>query len=129
MLKLVRSLVALALLLIAVPAVAAPVWTQYSAKSFSQAQTSGKKIVVDVHADWCPTCRAQEPTLDALRQDRRLKNVVFIRVDFDKDKEFLRQHRVPRQSTVLVFKGKRETARSIAETRPAQLRAAILAGL
>lgn len=129
MLKLVRSLLALVSILIAVPALAAPAWTPYSQTDFSQAQASGKTIVVDVHADWCPTCKAQQPTLDALRKDPRLNKVIFIRVDFDKDKDFLRQHRIPRQSTVLVFRGTRETARSIAETRPAELRAAVLAGL
>lgn len=114
----------------AVPAVSAmPVWTQYDAASFSRAQQAGKTIVVDVHATWCPTCKAQAPTLDALRSEPRLKNAVFIKVDFDKEKAFLREHRIPRQSTILVFKGKRETARSVAETRPAELRAAVLAGL
>lgn len=89
----------------------------------------GKIIVVDVHAVWCPTCKAQAPTLDALRQDAQLKDAVFFRVDFDKEKAFLREHRIPRQSTVLVFRGKQETARSIAESRPRQLRDAVLAGL
>lgn len=113
-----------------VPAASAtPAWTQYDAASFARAQQAGKTIVVDVHATWCPTCKAQAPTLDALRSEPQLRNAVFVKVDFDKEKAFLRTHRIPRQSTVLVFKGKRETARSIAETRPAELRAAVLAGL
>lgn len=122
-------------LLLVAAVLAAPVaavtsgWTQYSPAEFAKTQAAGKTIVVDVHADWCPTCRAQQPTLDALRGERRLKNVVFVKVDFDTQKDFLRQYRIPRQSTILVFKGTRETARSIAETRPAELRAAVLGGL
>lgn len=127
--KLIQSFLLLVSLILAVPAAATTGWTQYSPAEFARAQAAGKTIVVDVHADWCPTCRAQQPTLDALRGEPRLKGAVFVKVDFDTDKGFLRQYRIPRQSTVLVFKGARETARSIAETRPAQLRSAILAGI
>ena len=111
------------------PAAAAPGWTQYSASSFAAAQNAGKTIVVDVHADWCPTCRAQQPILNELRKDKRLANAVFIRVDFDKDKAFLRTHRIPRQSTILVFKGKTETARSIAQTNRSALRKVVLGAI
>lgn len=120
----------LASLFAAIPAVAAaPTWKPYDAAQFARAQEAGKTIVVDVHATWCPTCKAQAPILDALRSEPRLKNAVFVKVDFDKEKAFLREHRIPRQSTVLVFRGRRETARSVAETRPTELRAAVLAGL
>ena len=68
------------------------------------------------------------PILDSMRREPKLKDAVFFKVDFDEEKAFLRQHRIPRQSIVLVFKGQQETARSIAQTDPAKLRAAILAG-
>lgn len=121
---------ALAALFLIVPAAAAaPSWSSYDSRQFAAAQQAGRTIVVDVHADWCPTCRAQEPTLNKLRADPRFKNVLFVKVAFDTQKAFLRTHRIPRQSTILVFKGRRETARSIAETDPVRLRAAILAGV
>lgn len=105
---------------------AAPGWTKYSAASFAKAQASGKTIVVDVHAKWCPTCRAQQPILDELRSDKKLAQAMFVKVDFDTDKDFLRAHRIPRQSTIVVFKGKTETARSIAQTDRSALRSVIL---
>lgn len=126
--RLIKNFLIMLTLLVSVPAMANPVWTTYSAAAFSRAQASGKTIVVDVHATWCPTCRAQAPILDALPSEPQLKNAIFVKVDFDTEKAFVRQHRIPRQSTVLVFKGTRETARSIAETRPEQLRAAVLGG-
>lgn len=129
MTRMIRTFLLLLAALASVPAAASPAWSNYSPEAFSRAQASGKTIVVDVHATWCPTCRAQEPILDALRSEPRLKNAIFVKVDFDTEKAFLRQHRIPRQSTVLVFKGTRETARSIAETRPEQLRAAVLGGV
>lgn len=131
MLKIFKSLMlVLASLLVTAPAVAAPpAWSRYDAGQFARAQAAGKVIVVDVHATWCPTCRAQEPTLDALRSEPRLRSAIFVKVDFDTQKDFLREHRIPRQSTILVFRGRQETARSIAETRPEQLRAAVLSGI
>lgn len=123
-------LLVLASLFVAVStASAASAWEPYDAARFSRAQEAGRTIVVDVHATWCPVCKAQAPTLEALPGEPRLKDAVFVRVDFDTEKAFLRRHKIPRQSTVLVFKGKRETARSISETRPDKLRAAVFAGL
>ena len=104
-------------------------WQTYDAAKFAQAQSQGKTIVVDVYADWCPTCRAQNPILEELRTERQSSNVLFVKVNFDDEKAFLRQHRIPRQSTILVFKGKEEVARSIAETNRSRLRGVVLGAL
>jgi len=104
-------------------------WTTYDAANFMMAQKKGKTIVVDVYADWCPTCRAQAPILDELRVEKQSSEVLFVKVNFDEEKDFLRAHRIPRQSTVLVFKGMDETARSIAQTDRAALRGAVLGAM
>ncbi|WP_298467936.1 thioredoxin [uncultured Erythrobacter sp.] len=104
-------------------------WQTYNEAEFVMAQGKGKTIVVDVYADWCPTCRAQAPILDELRKERQNGNTLFVKVNFDDEKAFLRRHRVPRQSTVLVFKGKKEVARSIAQTNRSALRSAVLNAL
>ena len=104
-------------------------WQTYDEAEFVIAQGKGKTIVVDVYADWCPTCRAQAPILEQLRKERQDGNTLFVKVNFDKEKAFLRDHRIPRQSTVLVFKGKKEVVRSIAQTNRAKLRGAVLSGL
>lgn len=119
---------AIAALFVAVPTVAAAQaqFVEYSESAFAAAQREGRTIVVDVHAPWCPTCRAQEPILRELRTDARLENVIFMRVDFDSERAFLRAHRVPRQSTILVFKGNEETGRSISETNRNRLRSFVL---
>lgn len=127
--KLLSLFAAIAALFALTPVAAAPGWTSYSDASFARAQNAGKTIIVDVHADWCPTCRAQQPILNELRADKRLKDVVFIKVDFDSDKGFLRANRIPRQSTIVVFKGKKETARSIAETNRERLRSVVLGAI
>lgn len=124
-------LLAIAALFVAVPlaAQAQPAWTSYSASSFAAAQSEGRTIVVNVHADWCPTCRAQAPILEELRADPRLADALFVRVDFDTQRDFLRAHRIPRQSTILVFDGREEKGRSIAETNRTRLRSFVLGNI
>lgn len=106
-----------------------PGWVQYTPAKFEAATGSGKIVLIDVHADWCPTCKAQQPIFEELRRDDRLEGVVFMKVNFDDDKAFLRAHRIPRQSTLLMFNGKKETARSIAETNRAKLRKIVLGAI
>ncbi|MDZ4737992.1 MAG: thioredoxin family protein [Rhodospirillaceae bacterium] len=101
---------------------ASPEWIEYSPEAFSQAQQSGDAILVDVHATWCPTCRIQAPILDELRNESAMSGVTFIKVDFDRETEFLEANRIPRQSTILIWQGEREIARSIAETDRDRLR-------
>ncbi|MEM7664833.1 MAG: thioredoxin domain-containing protein [Pseudomonadota bacterium] len=104
-------------------------WQTYDEAEFVMAQGKGKTIVVDIYADWCPTCRAQAPILEELRTERQSGDVLFVKVNFDDEKKFLQQHRVPRQSTVLVFDGKKEVARSIAQTNRQELRSVVLGAL
>ena len=104
-------------------------WQKYDAAEFMMAQKKGKTIVVDVYADWCPTCRAQAPILEELRTEKQSSDVLFVKVNFDDEKAFLREHRIPRQSTVLVFDGMTEKARSIAQTNRTKLRGVVLGAL
>lgn len=92
-------------------------WLPYSASAFTAAQQKKKVIVVDVFASWCPVCRKQEQVTSALLKDEDFADVVMFKVNYDTEKSFLRMHKIPRQSTILVFRGKNEVARSIAETR------------
>lgn len=96
-------------------------WPAYDASAFAALQEAGEPVVVDVYAPWCPTCRAQEPILEAMRTDPAYEGVNFVRVDYDNDTQFLETHDIARQSTVLVFKDGKELARSVAETDEARL--------
>lgn len=104
------------------PVLAATGWIDYSSEQFAEAQASGKTILVDVYADWCPTCKKQHPILEELKSDERMQDTLFVRVDFDVHKEFLENHKIPRQSTILIFEGQKEIGRSIAETDRDRLR-------
>jgi len=95
----------------------------FDAEAFQSAQTAEKAILVDVTASWCPTCRQQRPTIEQIEKEKR--DLVVYEVDFDTAKDLLKRFRVQYQSTLIVFRGAKEVARSTGETDPALIRAMI----
>ena len=110
-------------------AAAASGFISYEAENFSKIRAEGKSMVVHVHASWCPACKQQVPVLQALAQDPEFDGVQFVRVDFDTEKAFLRENRVPVQSIVLVYKNGGEPARIVgvvdAKELTSRIRAAV----
>jgi thiol-disulfide isomerase/thioredoxin len=101
----------------------------FTAAAFEAAQSGGKPILIDVSAPWCPTCKAQAPILSKLMSDPRFKGMVAFNVDFDSQKDVLRKINVQYQSTLIVFKGKQEAGRSVADTNPASIEALLARAL
>ncbi|MGZ5872773.1 MAG: thioredoxin family protein [Bradyrhizobium sp.] len=93
----------------------------FSAEAFKAAQASGSPILVEIHADWCPTCKAQNPILDKLTADPKFKDLKIFRVDFDAMKPVVRQFGAQMQSTLIVFKGSAEQGRSVGDTKEASI--------
>ncbi|WP_295557477.1 thioredoxin family protein [uncultured Hyphomicrobium sp.] len=100
---------------IALPAAAAG-RQPYDAAALAAAQAAGKSILVHVSAPWCPTCKAQKPILDKLAADPAFKDVVMFELDFDTGGEALRTLNARSQSTLIAFKGEKETGRSAGDT-------------
>jgi thioredoxin len=115
-------IVALALVASPWPASGAEVQT-YSKEAFQQAQAAGKPIVVFVTASWCPNCRKQQPVVDTLSKDRAFADAVLFVVNFDSEKQALKDLNVLMQSTLIAFHGNTERARSTAVTDPDAIRA------
>ncbi len=95
----------------------------YSPEAFKAAQASGSPILVEIHADWCPTCKAQMPILERLTADPKFKDLKVFRVDFDAMKPVVREFGAQMQSTLIVFKGAAEKGRSVGDTAPASIAA------
>ncbi len=94
---------------------------RFSRPAFEAAQAAGRPILVDVYAPWCPTCRAQEPILTSLQAQPANAELVVFRVDFDSQKDVVRSFRATTQSTLIAFRGARETGRSAGDTDAASI--------
>ncbi|HUW38267.1 MAG TPA: thioredoxin family protein [Rhodocyclaceae bacterium] len=90
---------------------------------FDALNQAGKPILVYIHADWCPTCKAQDPIINELLKTPALRDITALRVDFDHQKDVVRHFEVQYQSTLIVFKGGREVGRSTGDTRKASIAA------
>ena len=107
-------------LMAALPSSAAEV-EPFTPAAFDAAKAADRSILVDVSAPWCPTCKAQHPILSGLEAEPRFKDLVVLAVDFDSQKDVLRSLGVRMQSTLIAFKGGRETARSTGDTVPGSI--------
>ena len=93
--------------------------------AFEQAQAADKRILVDIWAPWCPTCRAQEPIIDRVAAARGNESLVVFRVHFDNQKAEVRRFGAQRQSTLIAYRGTRETGRLVADTDPDRIAALV----
>lgn len=110
------------LLVINAPAQAGPI-QPYTQAALAAAKSSGLPVLVDVHADWCPTCRAQDPTILELARDPAFEDLVILKLDFDSQVKERRALGVNQQSTLIVYRGKAERGRVTGVTDREQIRA------
>lgn len=91
---------------------------RFDAKAFDAAKASGKPVLVEISAPWCPICKAQRPIIARLRAEPRFKDLVAFEIDFDTDKPSVRHVGAQLQSTLLVYKDGKEVGRSVGEAQP-----------
>jgi thioredoxin 1 len=89
---------------------------------FAELQEAGAVILIDVFADWCPTCAQQQRVLAAFQEEHPDAPLHILTVDFDGQKDLVTRFEAPRQSTLILYRGTERVWFSVAETR----RAAIL---
>lgn len=89
--------------------------------AFDKAVAGGGPVVIQFHADWCPTCKQQQPVVAQVMADPKFKDFQLFVADFDNDKAAKKALRVSSQSTFVVFKGGKEVARSTGQTTRAAI--------
>ncbi|MBV9586415.1 MAG: thioredoxin family protein [Alphaproteobacteria bacterium] len=112
----------LMLLTVAVPGIAAEKLAFDQAR-FDTAQQANRPILVDITARACLICRAQEPIIDRLAAEPQFKDLTIFQVDFPSQNDVVRAFRAQYRSTLIAFKGKSETGRSVGDTRAASIEA------
>ncbi len=105
----------------AIPPAFAADTKQFDNAAFAAAQKAGKPIFVAIHASWCPTCKAQTPILGELMAAPKFKDLVYFVVDYDHQEAAVKFFGARMQSTLIAFRGDKETGRSVGDTARASL--------
>ena len=119
--KLSRLFPVAAMMAIASPLQAQPI-TPFSMAALHAAQASGKPVLIDAFAPWCPTCRAQAPTIDGLANDPAYRGLTIMRLDYDHQTAEKKALGITHQSTLIAYHGARQTGRIVGITDREQLR-------
>ncbi len=111
----IRLLLAVLSLVISTSAPAAET-KPFDQATFDALQGADKPVLIDVYADWCPTCKQQAPIVAELLARPEFKDYTVLRVNFDTQKDVRRALRVAEQSTFIIYRGKKEVARTVGDT-------------
>jgi len=123
-----RPLIVSALLLTSAAITHAIEFQPYSAAALATAQKADKPVVLQFHADWCSTCRAQDKVLEKLKAEPGL-DVTVLKVNFDTEKDLKKKYKIQTQSTMVVLRGEKERGRLVGDTTEAGIRAALKSAL
>jgi thioredoxin 1 len=107
--------------MIATPVLALDV-LPYQADAFSRARSEGKVTAIQFHSGWCPVCVMQERGVKALMNDKSMGGVIVFQADYFKEEALRRRFDVSSFSTLVVFRGELERARTTGDFRPEQLK-------
>ena len=89
----------------------------FNRAAFDAAQAAGKPILIDIRADWCIVCARQKPIIEALATEPRFHELMIFEIDFDSQKDLVREFEAFRQATLIAFKGSEEVGRSIYDSQ------------
>ena len=88
----------------------------FTQERFDELTANGDTVLVDIYATWCPTCAKQREVLEDFQATNPNSGLHILEVDFDDQKDVVRQFRAPRQSTLYLYKGEEQVWFSVAET-------------
>ncbi|MFU8784689.1 thioredoxin domain-containing protein [Aliidiomarina sp.] len=101
---------------------------EFTEAAFKQAQAENKAILIDVWAEWCPTCRRQQDRLNDYFVENPDSEIVVFVVDYDSQKEWVSYFKAPRQSTLILYHGEEQIWFSVAQTNKTPIFAALELG-
>ena len=88
--------------------------TTFTAEVFNQAQEEGWVVVINSWNKSCGTCAKQVQILDQAKE--KFNNVVFLSFEQINNKEIAKLLNIDFWTTIVIYKNKKEVARSIGET-------------
>jgi thioredoxin 1 len=83
-----------------------------SSAGLEQAQKKGEKIALFFHASWCPVCKRQGIFLSEIAKEPTYQSIRFLKADYDSETELKKSLGVKKQTTLILFSGKKEISRT-----------------
>ena len=89
----------------------------FDQKKCDDLKASGKPVIVSVRAPWCPICKVQAPIEQSMMDTPAFKDVTLMTVDFDHQKDVVKELNTSMQSAIIVYKGGEEVGRSVGDKK------------
>jgi thioredoxin 1 len=77
--------------------------TEINGEQLEQLKKEGKKILLDLYGIWCGPCKMLMPKLEQLKTQH--ENVVFVKMDVDKNQDYALELGVRGVPTVIIYNG------------------------
>lgn len=94
-------------------------YIEFNKADYDKAASENKIIVLNFYADWCPTCRSEQPHVFAAFNSLNDENIVGFQVNYkdkytDKDeKEMAKEFGITYQHTKVIIKNSKVAVRSL----------------
>jgi thioredoxin 1 len=92
----------------------APVYVDNLINALAESQSSGKDILVIFTADWCGVCKVMKN--DLVNNPSVIKNKIVCYIDYDKNKDLIKEYRVNIIPDYLIIRNSIEIKRKIKYT-------------
>jgi len=97
-------------------------WQDYDPVVFADHIDSGAPLLVEVYASWCPTCLLQHRALKTIAATGPALPVPAMRVDFDRDQDFIQRFHIQGTGFMMLFARGMEVDREAGLVTPEDIR-------
>jgi thiol-disulfide isomerase/thioredoxin len=90
----------------------------FEAAAFKAAQSAGKTVIIEITAKWCAECQLQRPIVAKLLERPEFSELTMFDADYDANKKELLEINALQLTTLILYRGGKEVARSSGATSP-----------
>ena len=101
----------------------------FSTDRFDALRKQNALVLVDIYANWCPTCARQQIILSEWIEENSDAPLHILQVNYNRQRDAVIDLRATRQSTLILYHGDERIWMTVAETRPEHIHEALETGL
>lgn len=98
-------------------------WEEYNPQRFEELLERDEPFFVEVYASWCPTCLLQHEAFETLVDQNNAPKIRAIRVDYERDTDFIKRYQIQGTGMLIVFKNGQEKTRAAGLVTPTKIQA------